>query len=127
MEAHEGSPGPASSTGLNSNASLPPRASASLELPLSEQVSASLDAAAASVASKTTYAGASLTVSSWLLSSEFGVLVGILIGVVGLAVQIVFKYREDSRNAAAHKAEMREHERRMKLLEAGHLTRTGDR
>lgn len=94
---------------------------------MSEQVSASLDAAAASVASKTTYAGASLTVSSWLLSSEFGVLVGILIGVVGLAVQIVFKYREDSRNTAAHKAEMREHERRMKLLEAGHLTRTGDR
>lgn len=93
---------------------------------MSEQVSASLDAAAASVASKTTYAGASLTVSSWLLSSEFGVLVGILIGVVGLAVNIYFKLRDDRRSADAHRADMREHERRMALLDAGQLTRAED-
>lgn len=93
---------------------------------MSEHVTASLDAAAASAASKATYAGASLTVSSWLLSSEFGVLVGVLIGLIGLVVNIYFKFRDDRRNAAAHRAEMREHEKRMKLLDAGHLTRAED-
>ncbi len=39
-----------------------------------------VDAALAAVGSKSTYAGASVTVTGWLLSSEFAVLVGMLLG-----------------------------------------------
>lgn len=94
---------------------------------MSEQVaSASLDAAIASAASKGTYAGAGLTVSSWILSSEPGFLAGILIGLIGLVINVLFRWRDDRRRAIAHRAVMAEHSKRMALLDAGQGTRAGD-
>ncbi|VTU31687.1 hypothetical protein H6CHR_03650 [Variovorax sp. PBL-H6] len=63
-----------------------------------------VEAAAATVGSKVIYTGAGATVASWLLSSEFGVLAGLLLGVVGLLVNIYFKRQE---NQEEHLARMR--------------------
>lgn len=66
----------------------------------------SIDAAVAAVGSKATYAGATASATSWLLSSEAGVLAGIVVGVCGLAVNFYFKRREDARLQAEHDARM---------------------
>ena len=47
--------------------------------------SQTVDAALAAVGSKSTYAGASVTVTGWLLSSKFAVLFGMLLGATGVA------------------------------------------
>lgn len=65
-----------------------------------------IDATAATLGSKAAYTGASTAVGSWLLSSEFGVIAGLLIGVTGLLVNLYFHHRRDLR-------EEREHQRRM--------------
>lgn len=65
-----------------------------------------IEATAATLGSKAAYTGASTAVGSWLLSSEFGVFAGLLIGVLGLLTNLFFQYKRDRR-------EEREHERRM--------------
>ena len=71
---------------------------------------ATFDATMAAAGSKATYTGAGATVAGWLLSSEFGVLVGVLIGVAGLLINWYYKHQQDKR-------ERIEHERRMGLYE----------
>ena len=68
------------------------------------------ETAMAAVGSKATYGGASATVASWFLSSEFGMLMGIFIGVAGLVTNFYFKHKEDKRQQA-------EHDRRMGMYE----------
>ena len=69
-----------------------------------------IDATIAAAGSKATYTGAGMTISGWLLSSEFAVLMGIVIGVAGFLVNWYYKHKEDKRQQA-------EHERRMGLYE----------
>lgn len=71
-----------------------------------------IDAALAAVGSKATYTGAGFSLSGWLLSSEAGVLFGIVIGVIGLGVNFYFKRREDRRLQEEHNARMDEIARR---------------
>ena len=52
-----------------------------------------VDTALAAIGSKSTYAGASVTVTGWLLSSEFAVLVGMLLGLAGFAVNWYYRHR----------------------------------
>lgn len=66
-----------------------------------------MEAAAAAIASKATQAGAGVSILGWLTSSEAGVFFGILLGVLGLAVNFWFKWREDKRQQIAHEAQMR--------------------
>jgi hypothetical protein len=73
-----------------------------------ERMNQTVDATVAAIGSKATQAGAATSVTSWVLSSEFGVLAGILIGFVGLIVNVYFKRREDKRLQAEHEARMRE-------------------
>lgn len=68
---------------------------------------ATVEAAIAAAGSKATYGGASTTVVSWFLSSEFGMLMGILIGLGGLGVNWYYRHKQDKRDQA-------EHEKRMK-------------
>jgi len=68
------------------------------------------EATMAAAGSKATYGGASATVASWFLSSEFGMLMGILIGIVGLVINFYFKLKEDKRKQV-------EHDRRMSKME----------
>lgn len=66
-----------------------------------------LDAAVSAAASKVTYAGAGTSFFGWLTSSEAGVVIGIVIGVIGLATNIYFRRREDRRQQEEHDAKMR--------------------
>jgi len=61
----------------------------------------------ASVASKATYVGAGTSFIGWLATSEAGVVVGILLGVIGFVVNFYFKRREDRRQQEVHDAQMR--------------------
>lgn len=66
----------------------------------------SQQAAVAAIASKATYGGASTATLSWVISSEWGVLCGILVGVVGLLVNWYYRAKQDRR-------EQREFDKRM--------------
>lgn len=63
----------------------------------------------AAVGSKATYCGATGSVVAWMLSSEFGMLAGVTIGLVGLLINWYYRAKADAR-------EQLEHERRMKSL-----------
>lgn len=63
-------------------------------------------ASAAAVASKFTYSGSLAALGGWLVSSEAAVVVGVLVGVLGLAVQWYYRHRE-------FKLRLREHDARM--------------
>ena len=65
-----------------------------------------IEATMAAVGSKATYGGASATVASWFLSSEFGMLMGIFIGVAGLVTNFYFKNKEDKRQQVEHEKRM---------------------
>ncbi len=65
-----------------------------------------LDATAATIGSKAAYTGASTAVGSWLLSSEFGVFAGLLIGVLGLLTNLYFQRRRDRREEVEHQRRM---------------------
>lgn len=66
-----------------------------------------IDAAVAGAAGKFTIVGAFTSLWGWFVSSEFGVLAGVLIGVAGLWMQWHYKRREDRRAQAEHEARMR--------------------
>lgn len=61
----------------------------------------------AAAGSKATFAGAGASIFGWLTSSEFGVVAGIVIGVVGLAVNWYFRRKTDKREQREYEARMR--------------------
>lgn len=65
------------------------------------------DAAIAAAAHKSTMAGAGAAVIGWVTSSEFGVLVGFIIGVAGLLINWYYKARADKRATAEFAARMK--------------------
>lgn len=67
-----------------------------------------VDTTIASAASKATYTGAGMTIGGWFLSSEFAVLMGVVIGVAGFVVNWHYKHKEDKRQQAEHERRMRE-------------------
>jgi len=69
---------------------------------------ATLDATLAAAGSKATYTGASASVVAWFLSSEFGMLAGLGIGIAGLGVNWYYKHKEDRRRQAEHDKRMRD-------------------
>lgn len=68
------------------------------------------DATMAALGSKATYTGASTSVLGWLMSSEAGIFIGIVIGIGGFIINWYYRHKEDRRRQA-------EHERRMGLYE----------
>jgi hypothetical protein len=67
-----------------------------------------LDASLAAAGSKATYAGAGTIGAGWLLSSEFGILVGIVIGVAGLVTNWYYSRKRDRREQLEHERRMRD-------------------
>jgi hypothetical protein len=65
-----------------------------------------VDATLAAAGTKATYTGAGTFTVGWLLSSEFGILVGIVIGVAGLVMQFYYSRKKDKREEQEHKARM---------------------
>lgn len=66
-----------------------------------------MDQVMASLGGKTTQVGAGTSLLGWLTSSEFGVVAGIVIGVVGLSMQWWYSRKRDRREQAEHEARMR--------------------
>ena len=52
-----------------------------------------IDATIAATGSKATYTGAGMTIGGWFLSSEFAVLMGMLIGVAGFLVNWYYRHK----------------------------------
>ena len=84
---------------------------------MNEATSQTIDATVASVSSKATYTGGGMMISGWFLSSEFAVLVGMLIGVGGFFVNWYYKHKlttaeirikeeQNAREREAHAARM---------------------
>lgn len=67
---------------------------------------AAFEATLASVGSKSTYGGAAGSGVSWFLSSEFGIVVGILIGVAGFTVNWYYSRKRDAREQEEHDVRM---------------------
>ena len=61
----------------------------------------------ATIGSKTTYTGAAGTTLSWLFSSEFGIAAGVLIGILGFALNWYYSRRRDQRAQAVHEVLMK--------------------
>jgi len=66
------------------------------------------DATMATIGSKATYTGATSSIIGWLMSSEFGVLAGIMIGIAGLLVNWYYRHRQDKRDEEEHRKRMSE-------------------
>lgn len=64
------------------------------------------EATASALATKTTYAGSIATVGGWVVSSELIALCGLILAMLGFLVNLVFKVREDRRQAEVHRASM---------------------
>lgn len=60
----------------------------------------------ATVASKSTYAGAGTSFLGWLLSSEFTVIFGIVVALAGLGVNWYYKAKGDRRAEALFRARL---------------------
>lgn len=71
---------------------------------------ATFEATMAAAGSKATYTGAGASVMGWVLSSEFGVFIGLMLGLGGFGINWYYKHKEDKRQQA-------EHDRRMGLYE----------
>jgi hypothetical protein len=52
-----------------------------------------IDTAIAATSSKATYTGSGMILSGWLFSSEFAVLIGIVIGIAGFLVNWYYKHK----------------------------------
>jgi hypothetical protein len=65
-----------------------------------------IEVGVATVASKSTYAGAGASFLGWLVSSEFTIVVGIIVAIAGLAVNWYYKAKADRRGEAEHEARM---------------------
>lgn len=63
---------------------------------------AAFETAAAAAGSKATYTGAGASVAGWFFSSEFGVLIGVLLGIAGFAINWYYKHKRDQREEALH-------------------------
>lgn len=75
--------------------------------------SEAFDATMAAVGGKTTQVGAGASIVGWMLSSEFGVALGIAVSIVGLLVSLYYRRKQDKRHAIEHAAKMREYDARM--------------
>lgn len=60
----------------------------------------------AAAGSKATYTGAGASIMGWVLSSEFGILVGVVLGVGGFVVNWYYRAKEDKRREEEHSRRM---------------------
>lgn len=61
-----------------------------------------VEAAISSVSGKATYAGAGTTITGWLLSSEFAVLFGLVLGAAGFLMNSYYQWKRDRREQVEH-------------------------
>lgn len=72
------------------------------------QVGEAIEATVASIASKAASTGTAVTILGWLTSSNFGMWMGIVLGLAGLMVNWYYKQKADRRHDEAHKIRIRQ-------------------
>ena len=70
---------------------------------------AAYESAMAAGGSKATYYGASTSVVAWMLSSQFGILVGVLLGLGGFILSWYYQYKRNKREEIEHARRMDMH------------------
>lgn len=70
------------------------------------EASQALDSTLAVIGNRVTHTGTGTTAVSWWLSSEAGILIGIVIGVAGLAMNWYYSRKRDRREEAEHALRM---------------------
>ena len=65
------------------------------------------DTTMAALGSKATYTGAGASILGWIMSSEFGILVGIILGVAGFLINWYYKHKQDKREQELHDQRMK--------------------
>lgn len=60
----------------------------------------------AAAGSKVTYTGATASILGWVLSSEFGILVGVILGIGGFFVNWYYRHKQDKREETEHARRM---------------------
>lgn len=68
----------------------------------------STEATIATVANKVTYAGGTTAVVGGMSANEWAALGGLVVAIVGLAVQWYYKRKADKRDAELHEARLRD-------------------
>jgi hypothetical protein len=71
------------------------------------QTEQTMDAIGAAISTKTAYTGAGVSGIGWVFSSEFGVMAGVIIGVLGLLTNLYFRRKQDRREQHEYEARMR--------------------
>ena len=69
---------------------------------MTTQLDYTVDTTMAAIGSKATYTGATATTFSWMFSSEFGIAAGVLIGILGFALNWYYSRKRDQREQIAH-------------------------
>lgn len=67
---------------------------------------ATIDALGIAATAKATYAGGAGSVVGFFMSSQFGVIAGVLLALLGFLANLWFQHRRDKREAAAHEKYM---------------------
>lgn len=75
-----------------------------------------IEQASAATASKLTYTGGATSMAGWLISNEFIAVGGFALAVLGFAVNVYFKVRDDRRQQSIYDAQMRDIETRKEIL-----------
>lgn len=77
---------------------------------MSVDSSSAFDTTMAALGSKATYTGATTSILGWVMSSEFGILIGIVLGIGGFMVNWYYKYKQDKREQELHEKLMKEND-----------------
>lgn len=75
---------------------------------MQQETQTTVDATMAAFGSKATYTGASASLLGWMLSSEFGVILGLFLGIAGFAINWYYRHKEDKRQQIEHERRMRD-------------------
>ncbi len=75
-----------------------------------------VEQAAAATASKLTYTGGAASMTGWLISNELIAAGGFILAVIGFAVNLYFKVRDDRRQQTMYDAQMADIESRKELV-----------
>lgn len=74
---------------------------------MSVESQGAFDTTMAALGSKATYTGAGASIVGWIMSSEFGILLGIILGVGGFVINWYYKHKQDKREQELHEQRMK--------------------
>lgn len=79
----------------------------SVDLNSAMNVTSIYETSMSALGSKATYTGATMSIMGWVMSSEFGILIGIVLGVAGFIVNWYYRYKQDKREQELFEQQMK--------------------